>query len=133
MNRILQSWDALILVFQDAVLSENLHSVEITLDNLRNPVYKLYFSFLSYVLDLVNKMNLEFQSEKIKIHLVLSRIGGLYRTILRNFIKKDVLDKESLDKINPKDARIYTGIDTVYFGAQVELILTNSDIKIPKS
>jgi hypothetical protein len=38
-NRILENWNVLVLVFQDAVLAENLHSVEEILTKLRNPIY----------------------------------------------------------------------------------------------
>jgi hypothetical protein len=38
-NRMLENWNVLVLVFQDAVLAENLHSVEEILTKLRNPIY----------------------------------------------------------------------------------------------
>lgn len=61
------------------------------LQALENPEFKLYFSFLAYVLDIVNKINIEFQSESPKIHLLYDRVSSLYRTLLRNFIKSNYL------------------------------------------
>ncbi|XP_030764914.1 uncharacterized protein LOC115889120 [Sitophilus oryzae] len=55
-NRILLHWNSLKLVFQDAVLAENLQSFQTTLNNLNDPIYKLYFLFLSYVLEIVNQL-----------------------------------------------------------------------------
>lgn len=100
-NRILQHWNALILVFQDAVLGENLRSVE----NLQNIIYKVYFNFLSYILELVNKLTIEFQSEHCKISCLGERIRSLYRTILKNFVKNEYLDNIAIEDIDPKNPR----------------------------
>lgn len=102
-NRILQNWNDLTLVFQNAVLTEKLHSVELISTNLRNAIFKLYFNFLSYILAIVNKMNLEFQNEKCKINLLNSRICSLYRTILKNYIITEYLDKTPIENIDPKN------------------------------
>jgi hypothetical protein len=53
-------------------------------------MYKIYFTFLSYeyILDIVNKMNSQFQSEKMQIHKLNARIMNMYKAILRNFLTR---------------------------------------------
>ncbi|CAH1365192.1 unnamed protein product [Tenebrio molitor] len=84
-NRVLESWDALKLYFTGAVLQDNLRNTQHILEAFNTPVVKLYLLFLSYILDIVNRINIEFQSEQPKIHQLLTRIKELYRTILRNY------------------------------------------------
>lgn len=77
---------------------------------------------------MVNKLNLEFQSETLKLHVLLKRISALYTTILRNFIKKEHLTNFNLNDVNIKNPRIYTTIDNMYFGAKFELFALETNI-----
>lgn len=114
------------MFFTNECYEEDLHSCNKILENLKNPIYKLYFNFLSYVLDIVNKLNLEFQSEKSKIHLVQKRVKELYKTLIRNYIKKEHIDKNPLKSINPSDPRFFIELNQIYFGAKVDLVDTKS-------
>lgn len=127
-DRLLENWDALILFFTSECYEESLHSNQIILTFLQNPITKLYFLFLSYVLDIVNKMNLEFQSERPKLHLLLSRITDLYRTLLRSFIRKTHLDGTSLQDINVTNPEHYTEVENIYFGAKVDVAIAKQTI-----
>lgn len=118
-NRILEYWNSSTLVFQDTVLTENLHSFQTLLNNLNSPIYKAYFQFLSYILDIVNKLNLEFQFEKCKIYALKDRISALYKTILRNFLKKDYIDELDIDKVDVFNCDNFFPKENVYFGAKV--------------
>jgi hypothetical protein len=80
-NRVLESWDAIKLYFTGAVLQDNLRNTQHILEAFNTPVVKLYLLFLSYILDIVNRINIEFQSEQPKILQLLTRIKELYRTI----------------------------------------------------
>ncbi|KAJ8917896.1 hypothetical protein NQ315_002588 [Exocentrus adspersus] len=126
-NRILKSWESLILVFQEAVLSDNLHSIENILSGLRNPVYKLYFNFLSYILNIVTEINLEFQSEKSKIHTLNERLCNFQKTILSNFITRDILLNNTLENIDTKNPRNFLKLEAIYFATNVEIILNNEN------
>ncbi|MPC72088.1 hypothetical protein E2C01_066381 [Portunus trituberculatus] len=59
--------------------------------------------FLNYVLDKVDRMNLEFQSEQYSLAPLLAFIAGEYRSIHGMFIKEDVLFTGKLSDINPQD------------------------------
>lgn len=115
-------------MFQDAVLAENLHSFQIILNNLHDSIYKVNFLFLSYVLEIVNKLNVEFQSEKCKIYLLNDRVSALYKTILRNYLKKQYIDQTGLEKIDVINPRNFLPVEEIYYGARVQVILTSGQI-----
>ncbi|CAG9765817.1 unnamed protein product [Ceutorhynchus assimilis] len=87
-DRVLENWEALRLFFQSEYLEEELQAAKDLMESLENPIFKVYITFLSYVLEQVNKLNLEFQAEKPKLHLLLKRTSDLYRSILRNYVKQ---------------------------------------------
>jgi len=126
-DRVLENWNALRLFFQSEYLEDNLHSTKGILDSLENPVYKIYLSFLSYILGQVNKLNLEFQAEKPKLHLLLQRTNDLYRAILRNFVVRSHIESNSLNlnDINFRDSRNIIPLENIFFGVKVEMLINN--------
>lgn len=126
-NRILEQWSALQLFFSNEALSENVSKAKNILAALHNDYFKLYFWFLSYILEIINKINLEFQSEGFKMHVLLSRVTQLYRTILLNFMKPEYLNECQLDKIcfHPDN---YLPINNVYVGAKCELLVEKKTV-----
>ncbi|XP_050300186.1 LOW QUALITY PROTEIN: uncharacterized protein LOC126738788 [Anthonomus grandis grandis] len=80
-DRILEHWNSLILFFQRAALEDNLPSARSILNALQNIEYKLYLLFLDYVLELINKVNMELQLESPKLPILLNRILALHRTL----------------------------------------------------
>ena len=87
-NRILEQWSALTLFFQAEALESNIKPAAAIMNALTSPIFKFYFSFLGYILPIINKINREFQSENILIHIAYSNIFAFYKTILSNFIKR---------------------------------------------
>lgn len=87
-NRILDHWNSLELFFKKAISVDNIQTCHNIFNAFRNPIFRLYFFFLSYVLEIINKLNLEFQAEGTKIHVLLSRVSALYKMILKSFLKK---------------------------------------------
>jgi hypothetical protein len=75
-NRILEQWVPLTLYLSESLI-ENVLGANTILDNLNNIVYKLYFNFLQHILNIVSKMNLEFQSESPKVYFFL--VGACVR------------------------------------------------------
>lgn len=128
-DRILEQWNALTLFFAEAAFTDNL-LVSIELDKaLKTPVYKMYLLFLSYILEIVNKLNIEFQSEKPKIHLLNKRIADLYRSILRNYMKLDYLKKTDMDKIEPSNPTHFLPLENIYLGAKYEVEIKKNTIE----
>lgn len=58
---------------------------------MNNPLYKIYFHFLNYILKIITDLNKNFQSEAPKIHLLVSEVTKKYKLILKNFLKADYL------------------------------------------
>nr|WP_253308757.1 hAT transposon family protein [Rickettsia endosymbiont of Ceutorhynchus assimilis] len=123
-DRVLENWDALIIFFTNETFDQNLHSCNNILISLKNSVYKLYFYFLSYILDITNKLNLEFQSEKNKLHVLLKRVSDLFKNILRNYLDPEYIraNENNLKNIDPKNPRNFLTIDKVYLGTKVEVL-----------
>lgn len=100
-NRILEQWPALTLFFSNEVLVEHVTKAKQIQNALKNNVFKLYYLFLSYILDIVNKINVEFQAEGYTMHILLNRVTNLYKTILNNFMRKDYIEKcKDFDQIS---------------------------------
>ena len=85
---------------------------------------QLYYCFLRYILPIVNKMNLEFQSEKVPIHCYLKLVQDGLKNIMENFVKKHYLDAVNCFEVNEDDERILYPLDKVYFGAKFEELAT---------
>ncbi|KAJ3646043.1 hypothetical protein Zmor_023654 [Zophobas morio] len=127
-NRILQQWPALILFFTNETNDNgkgNINNPGAILEAKQNPIFKLYFSFLSYVLDIINKINIEFQSEAPRIHLLHSRLNSLYTTLLKNFMKRDYIYNTSYSNIKFLPCN-YKELNDIYCGATCEQIVSNN-------
>ncbi|CAH1114785.1 unnamed protein product [Psylliodes chrysocephalus] len=122
-NRILDHWNSLIIFFTRAALEDNLPTAKSILGALKNDIYKMYLLFFSYVLELVTKVNLEFQSEQPKLPIFLERMTTLYRIILKGFTKKHILETVPLSNINVCHPKNYLEIYKMFFGAKVDTIL----------
>lgn len=92
----------------------------ILVSGFESGIIKLYFCFLSNILAVINKLNVEFQSEKVKIHKVHAKISDLYRGVLRNFMNKKYLDTTPLEKINWYNPDNFLPEKEMYLGAKFE-------------
>lgn len=135
--RILEQWDALYNFFREAATEDHLIAASTIFNAVKNGIYKLYLTFLAYVLPLINKINIEFQGEKPKLHRVYTNIQTVYKTILSNFMQKNYIEGDCkgntntpeqtgpLLELNPMNVRQYLPIEKIHLGAEVEdLILT---------
>lgn len=125
-DRILEHWQSSTLYFTRASLEENLPNARNILAGLNNPEYKMYMLFLSYVLDLVTKLNIELQSETSKVPILLERMSTFYKSLLRNFIKAEVTKNTEFDRINVEYPHNFKEIDTVYCGGKSDAFILDS-------
>ena len=97
---MLEQWPALTLYFEEFAADKSYECINANnlFGGFTNGRVKPYYLFLSYILQIINKLNVEFQSEQVKIHKLDARISDLYRTILRNFMRKDYLESTELSK-----------------------------------
>ena len=129
-KRILDQWPALTLYFTSAALEDNVKSADVILNQLLNPVNKMYYAFLAFVLPLVNKVNLEFQAENFRIHKLRSSISLSVKGILGYFVKREIIKKNELQKINIKDPSIYLNIEGIYHGTKAETVYLENTSEI---
>ena len=98
-KRLFEQWPLLTLYFA-SFLESNKPAEAITIYNaLNNFELKLYFSFLSYILPIVNHMNVKFQSEKVRIRAYLSTVEEGLTNIMENVIKKTSLPLPDSEKV----------------------------------
>ena len=116
-ERLLGQWDALKLYFTSQYLVDRLQASQFLFEQLSNDITKLYFTFLNYILSLVNKLNVIFQSETAAIHKFYSNCISAYKSILSCFVKPVLLkgDVAVIDVRNPANhlplAQLYMGTD----------------------
>lgn len=70
---------------------------------------------MSYILGITNKINVEFQSEKPRMHILIPTIKAYYKSIVSNFIQRDLLNDDKCytpDFIN--DSKIFLKVDQIY-------------------
>ena len=73
-KRMIEQWDALTFYFQSFLVDEEERKARKLYEGLKNVDLHIFYSFLAYILPLVNKLNVEFQSEEVRIHGHLSTI-----------------------------------------------------------
>lgn len=121
-KRILEQWPALTLYFTTASLEDGMAVATAVLQELNNPVTKMYIAFLAFILPSVNKVNKEFQATSFRVHKLRTSINSSVKAILSNFMKKEAVKDKDLSKINPNDPSNYLKLEDIYCGARVESI-----------
>ncbi|KYN14529.1 hypothetical protein ALC57_13270 [Trachymyrmex cornetzi] len=120
------------LSLREKAVKDNLPTTKNILSGLSNNAFKIYFLFLSYVLEIITKINLEFQSESPQLPYLLERVTHLYKIILRSFIKKHILITKNLTDLSVENPDNYLPLDEMYFGAKVDAFLKRPEIIIEK-
>ena len=102
--RVLEQWQALEAYFTETAERDRLVSSTTILSALKNPVFQLYYHFLSFVLSKFNRFNKLFQSETPNIHFLTSYLTSTYKAFLSCYLSPTYLHSITLDKINPECA-----------------------------
>lgn len=103
------------------------------LQELHNPVIKIFFAFLAFILPAVNKVNVEFQATSFRVHKLRNSINSSVKAILSYFMKNEALKDKELSKLNLKDPSNYLEIKDLYRGARIESIALESSSSISKN
>lgn len=131
-RRILEQWPALTLYFTTAALEDGMAVASSVLQELHNPVTKMFFAFLAFILPAVNKVNVEFQATSFRVHKLRKSINSSAKAILSYFMKRESLKDKDLREINLNDPSNYLKIEDIYRGAKVESIALESSSNISK-
>lgn len=129
-KRVLEQWQGLKLFFTTEVFEEkDFARPGRILEKFNDHEYELYLTFLSHILPMINKLNIEFQSEKPKIYLLFERITSLYKTILKYFLKHQFVDTANISEINPLNVHQYLASEDIYLGAKTESLLRQYNLE----
>ena len=85
-QRILERWSALELYFKHSALHDRLVKSQNLFAALQNPIFKLYFQFLAFVLPKFTRFNKLFQSETPNIHFLSSYLAPTYKGFLSCYL-----------------------------------------------
>ena len=115
---ILNQYSALLLYLQSETKIDKVDDASELFKVLRDNETKPMLMFLQYVLQKVNKMNTEFQSEHFSLHLLHSMVFSEYRNILSCFIKEEVLHMFEVDDIDINQESNYKKSSYIYLGGK---------------
>ena len=121
-QRLVEQWTALTLFFTEPAIAGRDQTAVKLYAALTDPKVKLYYLFLNYVLPIVNRLNVEFQSTEVKVHKLLRSVGDTLTELARNYIKDELLAIRSVFEIDFSNPRNFRTMETeMHFGAEFEL------------
>ena len=100
---VIEQYDALILYFEKECKTDKVDGARKIFDTLTNCGTKHILLFLQYILQKVNAINTEFQSEHFRLHQLYTMITSEYKSFLNCFIKEEILLAKKLSEIDPQD------------------------------
>jgi hypothetical protein len=101
-NRTLEQFDVLRTFFENERKNgSNKEKATRIFSNLENPYTRLYYEFLSFILKLVCKKNLEFQCESLKIHVLYEKM--FFKTVVAMYLKDEYVDQTDKEFIEFKE------------------------------
>nr|CAH7717430.1 unnamed protein product [Callosobruchus chinensis] len=118
--RVLEQYDALKLYFQGQHF-DNVQASSAIFNSLNNPVMRIYLEFLEYVLPIFTNLNLEFQSESPKIHILYERMATTYKTILQCYMKSDYVNNTDVSAIQYRNPDHFKPLEDIYCGPKVAI------------
>lgn len=118
-SRLLEQWQPLLLFFKDKVLVERVSSVENILNCLNDPLIKLYFMFLDYVLPKFTSLNTYFQSSKVVITDLHEKMTSTYKEFLLLYMNSSYINGTELHNIDPESKQHFLPHTQIYLGIKV--------------
>ena len=97
-QRLIEQWNALVSVFSN---TDNFLSSQNILSQLQNPICKLYFHFLNFVLPKFTELNLVFQSSKMSLHCLSRGLSTIYREFLSCYMMEGYWKRNDLKDVDP--------------------------------
>lgn len=122
-NRIIEQWSALELYFEQEAAKDRLLSLESIVGALKNPIFKLYFFFLSFILPKFTNFNKLFQSETPNIHFLSNYLASTYKAFLSCYLTSTYIRSTPLDSLNPSSSSHFLPLTSMNMGVQVSNLL----------
>ncbi|CAH1114746.1 unnamed protein product [Psylliodes chrysocephalus] len=118
-KRILEQWSALELYFTRSSLEDRMLSSENILYALRNPLNKIYFYFLNWILLKIVQSNEYFQSDKVIITEVYPKMCSTYKDLLLCHMDPKYINQTELFLVDPEREEQFITLPNIYLGVGV--------------
>lgn len=118
-RRVIEQYDALRLYFQSQYLVDRVQASEYLFQRLSDPINLCYLEFMEFILPYIMDVNVEFQAESPRIHLLYSRMTTLLKTILEFYIKPRYLQNLNLSTIEYSNPNLFMKIEDIYLGSKI--------------
>ena len=125
-SRFIEQWDTLVEYFQAVVDRDNLLVSQKILTHLQNPIWKLYFYFLDFVLPKFTELNLMFQSAKSSIHCLHNSLQTMYRDFLSCYLREQYWRTTPLKDIDPTSQANFVPLTAMYMTEKLSLNKTGN-------
>lgn len=122
-SAILEQYTALKLYFEKETKDNKIDVANDIYKALSDNFTKPMLLFLQYILQKVNNLNVEFQSEHFRLHVMMTTE---YRNILSYYIREDVLQNVKLDGIDLNNEKNHKKLSDIYLGGKATAYLINS-------
>lgn len=97
---MIEQWEALRQYFWNQRSTVRLLAIDQILQALDNPLIKLFYLFLQWILPKFNNLNILFQSEKVVLTTLYDKISIAYQELLEIYMDKCYVSKNKLNDIN---------------------------------
>ncbi|KAG0423203.1 hypothetical protein HPB47_001008, partial [Ixodes persulcatus] len=125
-ERVLQEWETLKLLFLQAATEDRIVAAELILKDM-NPITEAYLKLMQYVLGFFNKLNAMFQSKDSLIAVIQEESQRLLRCLCQNFMKPSSIEDPAI--LNPLNPRSLLALEELYVGAGCQGILDKITMK----
>lgn len=129
-DRVLEQYQALVLYFTNCSFEEQSTKIDSILSALNNNINKMYLYFLSYILKIINNINIEFQSERPRLHQLLPRVSAIFKQILKNYLKLNYVNNTETNKIEIRNPSNFLPLENMYLGFKVQEIIESVHVQL---
>ncbi|XP_036234247.2 SCAN domain-containing protein 3 [Bactrocera oleae] len=128
-SRIIEQWPALELYFREQMLTSRLKSIEQITQALNNPLIKLLYLFLDFILPKFTELNELFQSSSVVVTSLHEKMCRSYQELLETYMSRDYIDRTDLSELDPCNKTHYLPPEHMYFGVEVRKMLDQNEIR----
>uniref|UniRef100_H3AA77 HAT C-terminal dimerisation domain-containing protein n=1 Tax=Latimeria chalumnae TaxID=7897 RepID=H3AA77_LATCH len=118
-KHISSQWDALLLFFTSQWLEARLNAAENIYRCLNDAWLRLYYYFLEWSLPKFTNLNENFQSEKVMISNLRSKMAETYKEILLSYMESNYVLMTPLSRLDPADTSKFLPLSNMYLGVKV--------------
>ena len=127
-ERIKTQWKALKFYFAGQYLVDRLQASQFLYEQLSNPYTKLYCAFLNYVIPLVTKLNVIFQTKSPSIHNFHSHCVSAYKALLSCFVNPTVVRSDAT-VTDPSHLANHLPLTKLHLGVEAAMLLATDEYK----